>query len=101
MHVYMYTCIIHPSLKDKEVRGHQALAGHRCLSAIMQIDSESPLVREWGLWAIRNLCEGNMDIQQHIEALQLQGAAPHPDLDRLGFQVEMDRNAPVLRPSRG
>lgn len=62
----------------------------------MQIDSGSPLVREWGLWAIRNLCEGNPQIQRHIEALQLQGAAPHPDLDRLGFQVEMQGNQPAL-----
>ena len=56
-------------------------------------------MREWGLWAIRNMCEGNVDVQQHIEALQLQGAAPHPDLDRLGFRVEMDGKQPAMKPA--
>ena len=65
----------------------------------MQIDSGSPLVREWGLWAIRNLCEDNVDIQRHIESLQLQGAAPHQDLNRLGFKVQMEGNQPALRPA--
>ena len=66
----------------------------------LQIDTESPLVREWGLWAIRNLCEGNLEIQRHIESLQLQGAAPHQDLDRLGFKVQMEGKQPALRPAK-
>ncbi|KAK9863664.1 hypothetical protein WJX84_002928, partial [Apatococcus fuscideae] len=75
-----------------------ANGGVELLLSQCQIDSGSPLVREWGLWAIRNMCEGNVDVQQHIEALQLQGAAPHPDLDRLGFRVEMDGKQPAMKP---
>ena len=58
-------------------------------------------MREWGLWAIRNLCEDNVENQKHIEALQVQGAVPHPKLDSLGFHVHMDGKQPVLKPSSG
>ncbi|KAK9822150.1 hypothetical protein WJX74_011016 [Apatococcus lobatus] len=78
----------------------KASEGVELLLSQCQIDSESPLVREWALWAIRNLCEGNLEIQRHIESLQLQGAAPHQDLNRLGFKVQMEGKQPALRPAK-
>jgi ataxin-10 len=43
------------------------------------IDEHNPLIREWALVALRNLCEGNEANQQYIDAMRPQnkdGAAP-------------------------
>lgn len=37
----------------------QAVGGVELVLSQCQMDREAPLAREWGLWAIRNLCEGN------------------------------------------
>ena len=42
------------------------LGGVELLLAQCQIDEESPMLREWGLWAIRNLTEGSEAAQQRI-----------------------------------
>ena len=34
------------------------------------------MMREWALWAIRNLCEGNPENQQFVAALKLAGQTP-------------------------
>jgi len=39
------------------------LGGVELVLAQCQLDRESPLAREWGLWAVRNLCEGNPQAQ--------------------------------------
>ena len=49
-----------------------------------QIDRESPLAREWALWAVRNLCEGNPTAQGAIRdlkactAVQVRHVTPQP-----------------------
>lgn len=40
------------------------------------IDDANPMVREWSLVALRNLCEGNEANQQYINALKPQSADP-------------------------
>ena len=36
-----------------------SLGGVELVLAQCQVDGESPLAREWALWGVRNLCEGN------------------------------------------
>ncbi|XP_047321440.1 ataxin-10 [Impatiens glandulifera] len=54
------------------------------------IDEENPFLREWGLWAVRNLLEGNMENQRFVSELELQGAADVPEISRLGLKIEVD-----------
>lgn len=37
----------------------QQLGGVELVLSQCQMDKGSPLAREWALWAVRNLCEGN------------------------------------------
>lgn len=39
--------------------GVGALGGVELVLAQCQLDRDSPLAREWALWGVRNLCEGN------------------------------------------
>lgn len=52
-------------------RGHLELFLNHC-----NIDDANPLVREWSLVALRNLCEGNEANQQYIHALKPQSMDP-------------------------
>ncbi len=56
----------------------------------MQVDDVSPMVREWALWGIRNLCEDNEAVQQAILDLQPISPILGPDLQSMGIEVEMD-----------
>ncbi|XP_057497100.1 uncharacterized protein LOC130781785 [Actinidia eriantha] len=38
------------------------------------IDDDNPFLREWGIWSMRNLLEGNPENQQVVAELQLQGS---------------------------
>jgi ataxin-10 len=40
-----------------------ALGGVELVLAQCQVDYQSPLAREWALWGVRNLCEGNVQAQ--------------------------------------
>jgi Spinocerebellar ataxia type 10 protein domain len=40
-----------------------ALGGVELVLAQCQLDRHSPLAREWALWGVRNLCEGNAQAQ--------------------------------------
>jgi len=57
-------------------------------------DSESPYLREWALFAVRNLCADNMDNQQAVEALKPQEAIADEALRSAGIEpvlVEQDK----------
>lgn len=56
----------------------------------LQWDDENPLVREYGLWAVRNLCEGNDAIQECISSLRAHTTVDSPDLQQLGMKIELD-----------
>ncbi len=56
----------------------------------MQVDDESPLVREWALWAVRNLCEGDEGAREAISALSVGGVVPDAALQRAGLAVQLD-----------
>nr|XP_016435803.1 PREDICTED: ataxin-10-like isoform X1 [Nicotiana tabacum]XP_016435804.1 PREDICTED: ataxin-10-like isoform X1 [Nicotiana tabacum] len=53
-------------------------------------DDDNPFLREWGIWCVRNLLEGNAENQGVVADLELQGTADVPELARLGLQVEVD-----------
>ncbi|TYI42700.1 hypothetical protein ES332_A01G117400v1 [Gossypium tomentosum] len=55
-------------------------------------DDDNPYLREWGIWSLRNLLEGNAENQQIVADLQLQGSVDMPELARLGLKVEVDQN---------
>lgn len=60
------------------------------LHGAMQWDDENPLVREYGLWAVRNLCEGNDAIQESISSLRAHSAVHSPELQQIGMKIELD-----------
>jgi len=53
------------------------------------IDENSPFLREWGILAVRNLCEGNEANQQVIADLQTQGVVQDSLLEGAGLRVEL------------
>ncbi len=57
---------------------------------MLQVDEDSPLLREAALWAVRNLCEGNLSIQKQIEELQVVDTVQTPELERAGLQLQHD-----------
>ena len=64
---------------------------HR-LSLDVQVDDESPLVREWALWAVRNLCEGDEGARDAISALKVEGVVQDAALHRAGMAVQLDQS---------
>lgn len=54
------------------------------------VDEDNPLVREWGLWATRNLLEGNLENQNEVSEFQLQRPVNTPEIDGIGLRVVID-----------
>lgn len=82
-------------------RGAQAAVaargGAEVLLAQCQFAPGEPLVREWALWAMRNLCEGNPALQARLRELHAGSAIQDEEL-RLGNQaVELDQLTGKLR----
>ncbi|KAG9454692.1 hypothetical protein H6P81_007596 [Aristolochia fimbriata] len=50
----------------------------------------NPFLREKGLWAVRNLLEGNEENQREVAELELQGTVDTPEVTDLGMRVEVD-----------
>lgn len=46
------------------------LGGAELVLASCAFDPECPGVREWALWAVRNMCEGNEGVQREIRELR-------------------------------
>lgn len=55
-----------------------------------QVDDLNPYMREWGILAVRNLCEDNEANQQIISSMQYVGVADNPELTRMGLKVVME-----------
>ena len=60
-------------------------------------DRASPLAREWGLWAVRNLCEGCPAAQEAIQQLQLCTTVESEELRSMGMRLELDQASGKLR----
>ncbi|GAB2217284.1 hypothetical protein Drorol1_Dr00000456 [Drosera rotundifolia] len=56
------------------------------------LDEDNPFLREWGIWCVRNLLEGNEENQKLVAELELQGSANVPEIAGLGLRVEVDQN---------
>ncbi|XP_026409926.1 ataxin-10-like [Papaver somniferum] len=53
-------------------------------------DDDNEFLRECGIWAVRNLLEGNEENQKIVAELEIQGSADVPALTELGFRMELD-----------
>lgn len=56
-------------------------------------DEDNPFLREWGIWSVRNLLEGNAQNQRVVAELELQGSVDMPEISGLGLRVEVDANS--------
>ncbi|XP_062090206.1 uncharacterized protein LOC133796624 [Humulus lupulus] len=56
-------------------------------------DEDNPFLREWGIWSVRNLLEGNAENQRVVAELELQGSVDMPEISSLGLKVEVDPNS--------
>lgn len=54
-------------------------------------DEDNPFLREWGIWSVRNMLEGNEENQRIVTELELQGSADVPEIAALGLRVEVDQ----------
>ena len=64
------------------------------------MDDSSPLVREWGLWAVRNLCEGSEAAREAIIQLKIQGVVQDPALAQTGMRLRLDEDTGTVRAVR-
>ncbi|WCJ18719.1 ARM repeat superfamily protein [Euphorbia peplus] len=53
-------------------------------------DEENPFLREWGIWCVRNLLEGNAENQNAVAELELQKSVEVPELAGIGLRVDVD-----------
>lgn len=53
-------------------------------------DTNNPFLREWGLWAIRNLLEGNSANQSELADLEIRSTVPDSRLRDAGMTVEIN-----------
>ncbi|CAN6704269.1 unnamed protein product [Malus baccata var. baccata] len=56
------------------------------------LDDDNPYLREWGIWCVRNLFEGNEENEGVVADLELQGAVDTPEIAQLGLRVEVNPN---------
>ncbi|GLJ13860.1 hypothetical protein SUGI_0221460 [Cryptomeria japonica] len=57
------------------------------------VDNENPFLREWGLWAVRNLLENNRENQKQVAELELQNSVNTSAIAEMGLRVEIDPNS--------
>lgn len=53
-------------------------------------DTNNPFLREWALWAIRNLLEGNSANQSELADLEIRSVVPDSRLQDAGMTVEIN-----------
>lgn len=58
-------------------------------------------LREWALWAVRNLCAGSDAARAEIEGLQPQTAADSQHLTAMGLNVQLDPDTGKVRVKTG
>ncbi|KAL6847493.1 hypothetical protein ACP4OV_022519 [Aristida adscensionis] len=55
------------------------------------VDEENPYLREWGLLAVKNLLEGNVENQREVSELEMQEPVITPEIANIGLKVEIDK----------
>eukprot|EP00850_Spirogloea_muscicola_P022305 SM000287S10627 [mRNA] locus=s287:43577:46052:- [translate_table: standard] len=66
-------------------RGKLLLVLQQCV-----VDDRNPWLREWGLFAMRNLLEGSDANACEVSALTFQGVADNQQLRELGWEVQLE-----------
>lgn len=65
-----------------------------------QVDFASPMAREWGLWAVRNLCEGSDEARAALNELKACAAQDNEELERAGVKVTLDEESGKVKVER-
>lgn len=78
----------------------EATGGIEVALSSTAVDDGNPMLREWALFAIRNLCEDNPKVQAHVESLKIQDVAPTPELEELGLKATV-RNGKITVSKKG
>lgn len=60
------------------------------------MDEQSPLAREWALWAVRNICEGSDVARSAISELKACSALDSDELRQAGVEVRLDEESGKL-----
>ncbi|XP_004492673.1 uncharacterized protein [Cicer arietinum] len=81
-------CVYRRKHAQDEIRGRNGilLLLQQCVT-----DEDNPFLREWGIWSVRNMLEGNEENQKVVSELQLQGSADVPQISALGLRIEVDQ----------
>lgn len=74
-----------------------ALGGAELVLAQALPDRESPLSREWALWAVRNLGEGSPTARDALRELRACAAGDSEELRWAGVRLELDEASGKLR----
>ncbi|KAJ3441334.1 ataxin-10 [Anaeramoeba flamelloides] len=54
-----------------------------------KIDMKQPFLREWCLFAIRNLCEGNEENRKYIASFDVKGVSNIDEINKMGLQAKL------------
>jgi len=68
-----------------EVREHQ---GVELLLDCSQADGKNPLIRQWVVFAIRNLCLGNLENQEVVRSIERKGKINADMMNDIGVQIK-------------
>lgn len=74
-----------------------AAGGVEVLLNNCNLDDTAPLAREWALWSIRNMCQGNEDVQGYIAQFQAVEAVQSEELERMGMELQLDNMTNKLK----
>ena len=53
--------------------------------------------REWGLWAVRNVCEGSDVAREALSSLKAVAATDNEELQKAGLKVSLDESSGKLK----
>ncbi|KAN0027575.1 hypothetical protein ACTFIU_010543 [Dictyostelium citrinum] len=73
----------------RELGGIEIILNH------CRFDINNPYIKEWSVFAIRNLCEDNIENQNLIESLKIKGVASNDELKDLGIEVGVTENGTI------
>ncbi|XP_038068691.1 ataxin-10-like [Patiria miniata] len=89
-------CHSHTANQDKV----RELHGIPVILEQCNIDDSNPFISQWAIFAIRNLCDGNLQNQAVIAEMSNQGVVNNDQLEQYGFQAECREGKMYYRPSR-
>jgi len=74
------------------------LNGIAAVLGSFQVNEASPFIRQWAVFALRNLCEDNLENQEVVAGIQLRGTDDcRGILEEMGLEIELDGGKPRLK----